>query len=99
MPGRGFPWGTPRHPYLGWGIPWSNTGWGTPIHDWMRYPPIQTWDGIPPIQDYAAGGMLLVFTQEDFLVLFVFEENIQKGNYSWNLMSIWNDKNLYYLIK
>ena len=41
-----------------------------PHHDWMGYPP--PWqDWIPPSiasTCYAVGGMLLAFTQEDFLV-------------------------------
>ena len=65
------------------GYPPSNIGWGTPspIQDWMGYPPTPHPDlgqGVaqvppPPISKtstcYAAGGVPLAFTQEDFLVL------------------------------
>ena len=49
------------------------TGLGTPHHDWMGYPPFPPWvGGVPPPHIastcYAAGGMPLAFTQEDFLV-------------------------------
>ena len=66
----GYPrWGTP---WQGWGTPPARTGWGIPD---MGYTP----NGVPPpppppVQDrkwstwYAAVGMPLVFTQEDFLV-------------------------------
>ena len=56
-------WGTPP-PDMGWDTP-PDLGWGTP----------QTWDWVyPPRQisiastSYAAGGVPLAFTQEDFLV-------------------------------
>ena len=53
-----------------------------PIQDWMGYPPPHSrLDGVPPVHDwmgyplhqkastyYAAGGVPLEFTQEDFLV-------------------------------
>ena len=67
-------WGTPP-PDLGWGTPPPNLGWGTPPRPGTGYPP-------PPsiastCYGYAAGGMPLAFTQEDFLV-FVYFRNPQK---------------------
>ena len=66
-------WGTsppPLPPRTGWGTPHplSKTGWGTPpVQDWMGYLPP------PPVSKastcYAAGGVALAFTQEDFLVI------------------------------
>ena len=58
-----------------WGTPPVRTGWGYPLGwDWT---PIRTgWGFLPPPRQssiastcYAAGGVPLVFTQEDFLVL------------------------------
>ena len=53
-----IPQGTPPHPRLDGIPPPSKTGWGTPSH--------------PPISKastcYAAGGVPIAFTQEDFLV-------------------------------
>ena len=62
----------PSRPGLG---TFHSLGWGTP-QPGMGYPSAQTWDGVPPptrqssiaITCYAAGGMPLAFTQEDFLV-------------------------------
>ena len=66
---------------MGWGTP--QPGMGYPPGPGMGYPPRpgigspfpQTWDGVPPPRQvsiantcYAAGGMPLAFTQEDFLV-------------------------------
>ena len=69
------------HPRSRWGggYPISGLDGGFPIQDWMGYPPpIQCWTGTPPPPSrrqssiastcYAAGGMPLAFTQEDFLV-------------------------------
>ena len=76
----GYPWGTPWPGLDGvppipartvWGTPLARTGWGKPPgQDWIGYP-------LPPIRQssilsktfYAAGGMSLTFTQEDFLVV------------------------------
>ena len=60
----------------GWGTLLSRTGWGTPPSKtgWGKYlPPVQDWMGYPPPVSkastcYAAGGVPLPFTQEDFLV-------------------------------
>ena len=68
------PWdGVPPQPGMGY----------PPIKTWLGYPPPwdgvppPTWDGVPPLPPrqssiastcYAAGGMPLAFTQEDFLV-------------------------------
>ena len=67
------------------GVPPSQNwmGYPTPCQEWMGspqpgldgVPPGQNWMGYPPIRQsiastcYAAGGMPLAFTQEDFLVL------------------------------
>ena len=80
-PGMGYPpdmgWGTPRSwdgvpTGLGMGYP-PGPGMGYPPRHGMGYPPDLRW-GNPPRQIsivstcYAAGGMPLAFTQEDFLV-------------------------------
>ena len=57
----------------GWGyLPYPHEGWGYPCPDLGRgVPPIQNWEGVPrspACTCYAAGGMPLAFTQEDFLV-------------------------------
>ena len=76
-------WGTTHHQdlvrvpptTLGWSTP-PDLGWGTPHYqDLSGVPPILGW-GTPPFTRqssivstyYAAGGMALAFTQEDFLV-------------------------------
>ena len=65
---RGVPWVPPHHDWMGYPSPWVDgvpptmSGWGTPRHEWMGYPPTIASTG------YAAGGMPLTFTQEDFLV-------------------------------
>ena len=69
-------WGTPL-PKTGWGTPLSGLDgvpcqarWVTPplIQDWMGYPlPVRRQSSIASTC-YAAGGMPLAFTQEDFLV-------------------------------
>ena len=68
---NGYP---PCQDLMGYPTPPSRTGWDNPnpVKDWMGYPP-------PPIRRliskvstcYAAGGVTLVFTQEDFLVLII----------------------------
>ena len=71
------------YPVLGWGGVTPRPGMGYPpdlglgtspwTWDWVPAPP-QTWDWVPPGPPsmastwYAAGGMPLAFTQEDFLV-------------------------------
>ena len=71
-------WGVPGVPLArtGW---WGGT-WGTPQPGldgggYLGYPPIMTGWGTPPptiaSAGYAAGGMPLAFTQEDFLVLYL----------------------------
>ena len=51
----------------GGGKPPGRSGWGVPPHhDWMGSPPTIA------STCYAAGGMSLAFTQEDFLVDFNF---------------------------
>ena len=68
-PGGGRP--TPPHPTPPWQAPPPGPGWGAP------HPPTWTWmGGCPPTPHrnniactcYAAVGMPLAFTQEDFLV-------------------------------
>ena len=80
-PGMGYPpdlgWGTPRTwdgvPPQTWGGVPPQTWDGVPPQTWDGVPP-RTWDGVPPptwdiaSTCYAAGGMPLAFTQEDFLV-------------------------------
>ena len=71
----------------GWGYPPVGTGWGTPTcWDWRGVPPLGLdWGTPPPIRRqnsrvstcYAAGGMPLAFTQEDFLVYKAELERIQ----------------------
>ena len=70
----------------GWGIPPTRSGWGKPPGPGMGSPanlgwdnPPQTWDRVPPPDlgwgtCYAAGGMPLAFTQEDFLVNISFQK-------------------------
>ena len=57
------------------GVPPLDMGQGTPPDLGWGNPP-QTWDGVPPpgiaSTCYAAGGMPLAFTQEDFLVYLYF---------------------------
>ena len=55
------------------GYPPSRPGMGypPPHHDWMRYPLP------PPPPSYAAGGVPLAFTQEDFLVMFRFHTTFE----------------------
>ena len=55
--------GTP-HDWMGY-PPTTMTGWGTPHHDWMGYPPLTSIASTC----YAAAGMPLAFTQEDFLIV------------------------------
>ena len=84
-PGMGYPpdlrWGTPQT----WDGVLPQTWDGVPPRPEMGYPP-QTWDWVPPRPGtryppqprqisiastcYAAGGMPLAFTQEDFLVIY-----------------------------
>ena len=76
-PGMGYP-----HLDLGWGTPIQTWDGIPPGQDWMVtvHPPTRTEWGTPPppirrqssIANtcYAAGGMPLALTQEDFLVLF-----------------------------
>ena len=73
-------WGTPSTIKTWLGYPPPDLGWGTPptIKTWLGYPPPPT----HPLDSssiastcYAAGGMPLAFTQEDFLVLFEYSEN------------------------
>ena len=60
---------------------WLNGSTPSPRQDWMRGIPHQNWMGVPPVRRqssrvntcYAAGGMPLAFTQEEFLV---FEKNL-----------------------
>ena len=79
--GGGYP--HPSHPIgTGWGYPlcWDWMGVPSQSQDWMRVPcQSQDWMGLPPNQHssrastcYVAGGMPLVFTQKDFLVLYIF---------------------------
>ena len=59
--------GTPTHT--------SRTRWGIPpLQDWVGYPhpPPQSGDSSISSTCYAAGGMPLAFTQEDFLVANLF---------------------------
>ena len=59
----------------GWSTPPSRLD-GVPPQDWLGYPPSGLDGGIPSVRRqrsrvstcYAAGGMPLAFTQEDFLV-------------------------------
>ena len=67
----------PLHPGMGYPPP-SRPGWGTP-NPGMGYPPNLGWGTTPPPRQssiastcYAAGGMRLAFTQEDFLVRWCF---------------------------
>ena len=63
----------PRHGWVPQGTPHPDLGWGNPPL------PTWTWDGVTPpsvrrqisiaTTCYAAGGMPLAFTQEDFLVV------------------------------
>ena len=79
LPGLDGGGGVP-HPVLDGGVQdWM--GYPHPNHYWMGYPPpVQDWKGYPsppPVGRqstiastcYAAGGMRLAFTQEDFLVI------------------------------
>ena len=72
----GGTWGTPQPGLDGGGVPWvppTMTGWGTPYHEWIWYPPTMSGWGTPPTivsTGYAAGGMPLAFTQEDFLFVY-----------------------------
>ena len=78
-PGRGTPWtwdGVPPRP-----------GMGYPLQTWDGLPP-WTWDGAPPCivsTCSMAGSMPLAFTQEDFLVCWVFPMPIQKLPYLTNI--------------
>ena len=63
--GSGVPWGAPLARSEWWGVPPPTTimtGWGTPT--------MTRWDTPPQLAGtcYAAGGMPLAFTREDFLV-------------------------------
>ena len=88
--GQGVLWGTLPCPGLD-GVP--------PVQDWMGY--VQDWMGYPtprPVRRqssiantcYAAGGMPLAFTQEDFLVVWPFILN-HTGNCTtekqWSLLA------------
>ena len=75
-------WGGPHlrgvpHPSLGgtWGTPPTRSGWGTPLtrSGCGNPPPNQVWIRQSSIAStcYAAGGVPLAFTQEDFLVFTV----------------------------
>ena len=76
-PGLGTPppWDGVPPTNLGWGTPPpSRPGWGTPP-PWDGVPPTLGWGTPSPTRQssiastcYAAGGMPLAFTQEDFLV-------------------------------
>ena len=83
-PGMGYP--PPRHgtgypPRHGMGYP-PRDGMGYPPQTWDGVPPPGHGTGYPPSPRqisiastcYAAGGMPLAFTQEDFLVLNIFSE-------------------------
>ena len=88
VPGMGYPpdlgWGTPLDlgcgtpPDLGWGTP-PDIRWGTPL-DLRWGTPLDLRWGTPPRQIsiastcYAAGGMPLAFTQEDFIVPILFQK-------------------------
>ena len=76
-PGMGYP--PPSRPGRGTSQTWD----GVPLPPSRSEPPPQTWDGVPPPPPptrqssiantcYAAGGMSFAFTQEDFLVIYVF---------------------------
>ena len=63
-------WGNSRLSRTGWGpIPWVKEWLGYPplIEDWMGYPPPISQSSIASTC-FAADGMPLAFTQEDFLV-------------------------------
>ena len=72
------------YPISGLGGTLTRSGWGVP-----RYPPTLRWDTPPPRQIsiastcYAAGGMPLAFTQEDFLV-YNFKSAEQCNCLIWN---------------
>ena len=70
-------WGTPSPARTGWGTPLAKIGWVPPPWPGLDgVPPTRDWMGTPPSTRqsstastcYAAGGMPLAFTQEDFLV-------------------------------
>ena len=71
--GRGRGGGLPPHPRSRWGggsTPSQVQTGGTPVQDWMGYPPLSIRRQISIASTcYAAGGIPLAFTQEDFLVL------------------------------
>ena len=75
----GVPGVPPYHVWMGYPL----TGWGTPMTGWSTppTPPAMTGWGTPPTSIastcYAAGGMPLAFTQEDFLFASVFSHDMR----------------------
>ena len=85
--GQGTPWTWDRVP------PGPGTGYPPPPKD-LRWCTPETWDEYPPRPGmgyphsiastcYEAGGMPLAFTQEDFLVMFIFSPSMFPCSLGW----------------